>query len=75
MMMEDDEDLYLDLETHVFKIPEKTIVTMEDLEQFKKSKAYVDILKFITTLQKSVEAKGKSQVPHVEVKYLTICHP
>ena len=54
----------IDIDTHIFEVPVKTIITIEDLELFKKSPTFNEIIGFIMALQKSVEgATCKEAVP------------
>jgi serine/threonine-protein phosphatase 2A activator len=52
----------IDPATHTFTIPTKTLVTMEDLEKFKTSNAFKEIITFVAELQASVEHKANSEV-------------
>jgi len=52
----------IDPATYTFTIPTKTLVTMEDLEKFKTSNAFKEIVTFIVELQESVECKANSDV-------------
>ncbi len=53
--------------THPFTVPKKTLVTLEDLEKFKTSSAFKEIITFIIDLQKSVERKSNIDVKPVEI--------
>ena len=44
-----------------FVQPTKKIITDEDLEKFKKSKCFIEIMNFIMELQKSVEGINLTQ--------------
>ena len=57
----------INCETHSFTVPKKTLVTLEDLEKFKTSSTFKEIIAFITNLQKSVERKANTDVVQVEV--------
>lgn len=53
--------------THEFVVPTKTLVTVEDLEKFKASGAFKEIVSFIIALQKSIERKTNLDVQPTEV--------
>ena len=45
---------------HKFVVPRKCIISVEDVEIFKKTKTFHNFMTFIQDLQKSVESKGIS---------------
>lgn len=53
--------------THEFKVPTKTLVTMEDLEKFKTSSTFKEIITFVAELQKSVERKANTDIKPSDV--------
>ena len=57
----------INVATHEFTIPAKTLVTLDDLEKFKSSNAFKEIISFIAALQKSVEKKSNADVVQKEV--------
>lgn len=60
--------------THTFSEPKKCIISVEDVEKFKKMRTFVNFMTFIQELQKSVESKPASITPQSpKFKELAAC--
>ncbi|XP_064649450.1 serine/threonine-protein phosphatase 2A activator-like [Lineus longissimus] len=53
----------VDVEKHAFTIPQRAVLNVTDIQKWEKSKAYHDLLGFITVLNDSVRGKKMSQSP------------
>jgi len=53
--------------TYEFKIAKKMITSPDQIDKFMKSSTAIEILQFITALQKSIEGKNKYETSIPEV--------
>ena len=56
-----------DFEGHTFSTPDKTIITVEHVEEFKNSNGHNELLGFITALMNACKTTQMSTTPLTEV--------
>ncbi len=57
-----------DFENHTFKTPDKTIVTVEHVNQFKTSEGCTELIGFITALTNGCKTSQMSTTPLTQVR-------
>ena len=60
-------------DTHTFKTPEKTLVTVEHVEEFKSSPGCAEIIGFIAALQNGCKTSQMTTTPLTEVSLFLMC--